>query len=190
MITEVVAALIWDRDQFMICQRPAHKARGLLWEFVGGKVEPGETFEPGGGRDYRRRGERDCILVCLFVPANSEMRSARRVDAELAGNRDVRELQVRQAPAEVEDAFQLVHHTLHKGPDVIEHIGEVEVVNPVTGLVEKINDYEQAKAAIKAARPELTDDNFKIVHSKQTENENKTAFFKTFSPTTRQPIQA
>ncbi len=29
----------------MICQRPAHKARGLLWEFVGGKVEPGETKE-------------------------------------------------------------------------------------------------------------------------------------------------
>lgn len=42
-MTEVVAALIWDGDQFMICQRPAHKARGLLWEFVGGKVEPGET---------------------------------------------------------------------------------------------------------------------------------------------------
>ena len=42
-ITEVVAALIWQGEQFMICQRPAHKARGLLWEFVGGKVEPGET---------------------------------------------------------------------------------------------------------------------------------------------------
>ena len=42
-MTEVVAALIWDKDKFMICQRPAHKARGLLWEFVGGKVEPGET---------------------------------------------------------------------------------------------------------------------------------------------------
>ena len=42
---EVVAALIWDNDKFMICQRPAHKARGLLWEFVGGKVEPGETKE-------------------------------------------------------------------------------------------------------------------------------------------------
>ncbi len=42
-VTEVVAALIWDGDRFMICQRPAHKARGLLWEFVGGKVEPGET---------------------------------------------------------------------------------------------------------------------------------------------------
>ena len=42
-MVEVVAALIWDKDKFMICQRPAHKARGLLWEFVGGKVEPGET---------------------------------------------------------------------------------------------------------------------------------------------------
>ena len=44
-MTEVVAALIWRGDKFMICQRPAHKARGLLWEFVGGKVEPGETKE-------------------------------------------------------------------------------------------------------------------------------------------------
>jgi 8-oxo-dGTP diphosphatase len=45
VITEVVAALIWDDDKFMICQRPAHKARGLLWEFVGGKVEAGESKE-------------------------------------------------------------------------------------------------------------------------------------------------
>ena len=44
-ITEVVAALIWQGDKFMICQRPAHKGSGLLWEFVGGKVEPGETKE-------------------------------------------------------------------------------------------------------------------------------------------------
>ena len=44
-ITEVVAALIWDGDKFMICQRPAYKARALLWEFVGGKVESGETKE-------------------------------------------------------------------------------------------------------------------------------------------------
>ena len=42
-MTEVVAALIWEQGKFMICQRPAHKARGLLWEFVGGKVEKGET---------------------------------------------------------------------------------------------------------------------------------------------------
>lgn len=42
---EVVAALIWDKDKFMICQRPFHKARGLLWEFAGGKVEQDETKE-------------------------------------------------------------------------------------------------------------------------------------------------
>ncbi len=42
-MTEVVAALVWDEGRFMICRRPAHKARGLLWEFVGGKVEKGET---------------------------------------------------------------------------------------------------------------------------------------------------
>jgi len=45
MITEVAAALIWDKDKFLICQRPAHKARALLWEFAGGKVEPGESKE-------------------------------------------------------------------------------------------------------------------------------------------------
>ena len=55
-ITEVVAALIWDNEtegglcddgaagsRFMICQRPEYKARPLLWEYVGGKVERGET---------------------------------------------------------------------------------------------------------------------------------------------------
>lgn len=44
-MTEVVAALIVDKDKFLICQRPDYKARGLLWEFVGGKVESGETKE-------------------------------------------------------------------------------------------------------------------------------------------------
>ena len=41
--TEVVAAVIWDGDRFLICQRPAHKGNALLWEFVGGKVEKGES---------------------------------------------------------------------------------------------------------------------------------------------------
>lgn len=52
-MVEVVAALIWQGDKFMICQRPAHKARGLLWEFVGGKVEPGETKEQALIRECR-----------------------------------------------------------------------------------------------------------------------------------------
>ena len=52
-MVEVVAALIWDKDKFLICQRPAHKARGLLWEFVGGKVELGETKERALIRECR-----------------------------------------------------------------------------------------------------------------------------------------
>ena len=52
-MTEVVAALIWCGDKFMICQRPVHKARGLLWEFVGGKVEIEETKEQALIRECR-----------------------------------------------------------------------------------------------------------------------------------------
>lgn len=50
-MTDVVAALIWDNGRFLACQRPANKARGLLWEFVGGKVEPGETKKQALARE-------------------------------------------------------------------------------------------------------------------------------------------
>lgn len=54
-MTEVVAALIWDGDRFLICQRPKHKARGLLWEYVGGKDTTGSPTRPAWwGEDERR----------------------------------------------------------------------------------------------------------------------------------------
>ena len=59
-MTEVVAALIWKNNRFMICQRPSHKARGLLWEFVGGKVESGETKEQALIRECKE--ELDILL--------------------------------------------------------------------------------------------------------------------------------
>ena len=59
-MTEVVAALIWKGEKFMICQRPAHKARGLLWEFVGGKVELVETKEQAIIRECKE--ELDILL--------------------------------------------------------------------------------------------------------------------------------
>lgn len=52
-MTDVVAALIWDKDRFLACQRPANKARALLWEFVGGKAEHGESFEDALIRECR-----------------------------------------------------------------------------------------------------------------------------------------
>ena len=63
-MTEVVAGLIWDNDKFMICQRPAHKARGLLWEFVGGKVELGETRQQALIRECREE------LAVLVAPGD------------------------------------------------------------------------------------------------------------------------
>jgi len=65
--TEVVAALIWEGDRFMACQRPAHKARGLLWEFVGGKVEPGETPEEALRRECREELNVEIRVEELFM---------------------------------------------------------------------------------------------------------------------------
>ncbi len=61
-MVEVVAALIWEKEKFLICQRPAHKGNGLLWEFVGGKVEPGETKEKALIRECREE-----LLITVSV---------------------------------------------------------------------------------------------------------------------------
>ena len=66
-IVPVVAALIWDENRFMICQRPAHKARGLLWEFVGGKVEPGETKEQALVRECREELDVELAVGSVFM---------------------------------------------------------------------------------------------------------------------------
>ena len=61
-MTDVVAALIWNGNRFLACQRPAHKARALLWDFVGGKVEPGESREAALIRECR---EELNVTVCV-----------------------------------------------------------------------------------------------------------------------------
>ncbi len=66
-ITEVVAALIWNGNRFLACQRPAHKARGLLWEFVGGKVEPGETHAEALIRECREELDITVIPGEVFI---------------------------------------------------------------------------------------------------------------------------
>ncbi len=58
----VVAALIWDKDRFMICQRPLNKTRALQWEFVGGKTEEGETKAEALIRECREELD---ITVCV-----------------------------------------------------------------------------------------------------------------------------
>lgn len=66
-ITDVVAALIWEGDRFMICRRPPQKARGLLWEFVGGKVEPGETRQEALKRECREELDADIEVGDEFM---------------------------------------------------------------------------------------------------------------------------
>lgn len=67
MYTEVVAALIWDGPRFLACQRPAHKARGLLWEFVGGKVEAGESKQEALIRECREELDVEITVGDLFM---------------------------------------------------------------------------------------------------------------------------
>ena len=71
-MVEVVAALIWQGDKFMICQRPAHKARGFLWEFVGGKVEPGETKEQALIRECREELAVTLAVGDIFMDVTHE----------------------------------------------------------------------------------------------------------------------
>ncbi len=71
-MTEVVAALIWDGDRFLACQRPAHKARGLLWEFVGGKVEKGETKEAALVRECQEELDVTVEVGDIFMEVTHE----------------------------------------------------------------------------------------------------------------------
>ncbi len=71
-MTDVVAALFHDQNKFMICQRPATKARALLWEFVGGKVEKGETPQAALERECREELDVQIEVGSLFCEVTHE----------------------------------------------------------------------------------------------------------------------
>jgi 8-oxo-dGTP diphosphatase len=53
-VIEVVGAIIKDNTgRYLVGQRPVGKAQGGCWEFMGGKIEPGETFEQALARECR-----------------------------------------------------------------------------------------------------------------------------------------
>ena len=49
----VLAAVVERDGRYLICQRPLHKRHGGLWEFPGGKLEPGEGDADAAGRELR-----------------------------------------------------------------------------------------------------------------------------------------
>ena len=69
---EVVAALIWQGDRFLACQRPPEKARGLLWEFVGGKVEAGESGPEALIRECREELDVELKVNGAFMDVTHE----------------------------------------------------------------------------------------------------------------------
>ena len=71
-MTEVVAALVWDGDRFLACQRPANKARALLWEFVGGKVEKNETKEAALIRECKEELDVTIEVEDVFMEVTHE----------------------------------------------------------------------------------------------------------------------
>ena len=109
---DVVAALIWEKDKFLICQRPATKARGLLWEFVGGKVEKGETFPQALVRECREE-------LAIHVDVHKEF------------------MQVVHAYPDILIRLTLFHCTIPEGfPKALEH-NDIRWIHP-----SQIDDYE------------------------------------------------
>jgi len=51
MLTHVLAAVVQKENRYLVCRRPAHKRHGGLWEFPGGKLEPGETHLAAARRE-------------------------------------------------------------------------------------------------------------------------------------------
>lgn len=52
-VVRVLAAIIRRGDCYLVCQRPAHKRHGGLWEFPGGKLEPGESLLNAARRELK-----------------------------------------------------------------------------------------------------------------------------------------
>ncbi len=71
-MVQVAAALIREGERFLICQRPAGKARGLLWEFVGGKVERGETPREALIRECREELDITVSVGDVFMEVTHE----------------------------------------------------------------------------------------------------------------------
>lgn len=88
----VAAAALLDADgRVLLAQRPVHKTHGGLWEFPGGKIEPGETPEAGLIRELREELGVEPCPTCLepFAFASSAIhRTARAMQGEPAGADD------------------------------------------------------------------------------------------------------
>ena len=77
-LTSVLAAVVQRDDRYLICQRPPHKRHGGLWEFPGGKLEPGETHDHAARRELAEELDVDVRTVGTMLFSDRRPRLAIR----------------------------------------------------------------------------------------------------------------
>jgi 8-oxo-dGTP diphosphatase len=85
---QVIAAVIERKGNYLVCQRPAHKRHGNLWEFPGGKIEPGETLLEAAQRELKEELALNAIQagrVRLAVPDTASGFTINFVDVQAEG---------------------------------------------------------------------------------------------------------
>jgi 8-oxo-dGTP diphosphatase len=87
-VVHVVAAAIFnDQGQVLLARRPAHVHQGGLWEFPGGKLEPGETVTGALVRELDEElgimpaGQRPLLRIRHDYPDKSVLLDVWRIDA-------------------------------------------------------------------------------------------------------------
>lgn len=66
MTVVVVAAVIEDRDRFLVTRRPHGVHLAGLWEFPGGKIDPAETHQSALRREIREELDADVDVQDLM----------------------------------------------------------------------------------------------------------------------------
>jgi mutator protein MutT len=90
----VVAAVIEREGRYLLGKRPEHKRHGGLWEFPGGKLDPGESWTEAAAREL---DEELGLAVSgmgrtLFEAADPDSRFVIRfIEVEVKGSPEARE---------------------------------------------------------------------------------------------------
>jgi mutator protein MutT len=88
-IIRVLAAVVRRGDQYLLCQRPAHKRHGGLWEFPGGKLEAGESLLDAARRELKEELDVDVLAIgktLLVVHDEGSPFQIEFVEVEIAGS--------------------------------------------------------------------------------------------------------
>ena len=68
-----VGVVINDRDEVLIAKRPDKVHQGGLWEFPGGKADPGETFDEALLREFFEETNIKVKIDCVLGHAQTEI---------------------------------------------------------------------------------------------------------------------